>query len=197
MNRAALFTAIRPFAPDQRFTPAQVAAIDALADSFGLARDSISANEGIALKPSRAALETIKRFEGCELTAYPDPGSGGDPWTIGWGATGPGIRKGVVWTQEQADTRLREDVERFAEGVAALIKSAPTTQAQFDALTSFSYNVGLGALKESTLLRMHMDGDYSGAAGQFGRWNKASGQVLAGLTKRRTAEMRLYQGLGT
>lgn len=190
MTREALFDAIRPFAPDRRFTTQHVLAIDALADSFGLGRLDLP-----TLSASRAALETIKRFEGCELRAYPDPGSGGDPWTIGWGATGPGIRKGVVWTQEQADARLREDVDRFAQGVVAALKTAPTTQAQFDALVSFSYNVGLQALKDSTLFRMHMDGDYDGAAGQFARWNKAAGKVLQGLVTRRTAEARLYKGL--
>jgi len=193
MTRTELFDAIRPFAPERKFSADHVSVIDTLADSFGIPRDGVGNADG--LKPSRAALETIKRFEGCRLTAYPDPGTGGDPWTIGWGATGPGIRKGVVWTQDQADERLRSDVAAFAERVAALLKTAPTTQGQFDALVSLAYNIGAGALKESTLLRMHMDGDYQGAAGQFIRWNKAGGKVLDGLTKRRIAESRLYQGM--
>lgn len=147
------------------------------------------------MTPSKAAFDSIKRFEGCRLTAYPDPGSGGDPWTVGWGATGTGIKKGVTWTQGQADARLEHDVNTFATKVSALLKTAPTTQSQYDALVSFAFNVGIGALKESTLLRMHMDADYDGAAGQFARWNRASGKVLAGLTRRRAAEMRLYKGL--
>ena len=190
MTRAALFDAIRPYAPERKFTPEHVAAIDALADSFGLDRI-----ESKGLTPSRIALETIKRFEGCRLEAYPDPASGGDPWTIGVGATGPGIRKGVVWTQEQADARLKDDVARFAQGVSALIKTAPTTQGQFDALVSLSFNIGLQALKESTLLRMHIDADYTGAAGQFPRWTRAAGKVMPGLVKRRAAEQRIYMGL--
>lgn len=139
------------------------------------------------------ALALIKQFEGCKLSAYPDPGSGGDPWTIGWGATGPGIARGVMWTQAQADSRLAEDVSKFAAGVNAMLAAAPTTPSQRGALISFAYNVGLGALKESTLLRMHKDGDYAGAAGQFGRWNKAAGKVLNGLTRRREAEAAEYR----
>lgn len=148
-----------------------------------------------ALTPSPAAVELIKRFEGCRLTAYPDPGTGGDPWTIGWGSTGPGIRRGVVWTQEQADAQLVQSVREFGKGVTALVEGVPTTQAQFDALTSFAYNVGLAALRDSTLLRKHLAADYDGAAGQFALWNKAGGRVLNGLVKRRTAEARAYRGL--
>lgn len=185
MTREALFAAIRPFAPDKRFDSEHVHAIDALADSFGIPREGDTA---LAL-----ALALIKRFEGCELEAYPDPGSGGDPWTIGWGATGPGIRKGVTWTQAQADQRLAEDVARFMAGVDDVV-TGPTTPHQGAALTSLAYNIGLGAFEGSTLLRMHNAGNYEGAAGQFGRWNKAAGRVLAGLTTRRAAEAAVYRG---
>jgi lysozyme len=154
------------------------------------------------MNPSPAATALIKRFEGCEkrmpdgrLKAYPDPGTGGDPWTIGWGSTGPDIRRSTIWTQEQADERLERDVAEFAKGVASAIGTAPTTQAQFDAMVSFAYNVGLSAFAKSTLLRKHRAGDYDGAAGQFALWNKAGGRVLAGLVKRRTAEARCYRGL--
>lgn len=187
MTRKDLFEAIRPFAPGRQFLPAQVQVIDALADAFGLDREGTP-----GLKVSRAGLELIKSFEGCRLEAYPDPGTGGDPWTIGWGSTGPGIRKGVVWTQEQADSRFREDVDAFAQGVTSLIGTAPTSQGQFDAMTSLAYNVGLGNFRESTLLRLHKEGDYAGAAAQFSRWNKAAGRVLPGLTRRRAAEAKLY-----
>lgn len=142
--------------------------------------------------PSKAAFDTIKRFEGCKLAAYPDPGTGNDPWTIGWGATGPGISRGVTWTQPQADDRLESDVTKFALGVDALLQGKPTTQPQFDAMVSFAFNVGLGNLKTSTLLSMHLAGNYQGAAAQFLRWNKAAGHVMAGLTKRRQAEAALY-----
>lgn len=143
---------------------------------------------------SKAGLALIKSFEGLELKAYPDPGSGGDPWTIGYGATGAGIHKGVVWTQAMADNRLADDVSRFADGVAKLIGSAPTTQGQFDAMTSLAFNVGLGNFGSSTLLKKHRAGDYAGAASEFARWNKASGKILAGLTRRREAETKVYRG---
>jgi GH24 family phage-related lysozyme (muramidase) len=142
---------------------------------------------------SDKCLALIKQFEGCKLTAYPDPGSGGDPWTIGWGSTGPDIRKGLVWTQAQCDERLEADVQRFALQVDKLIGPASTTQSEFDALVSFAYNLGLGNLSSSTLLKLHKAGKHPEAAGQFVRWNRASGQVMRGLTLRREAEAELYR----
>jgi lysozyme len=136
----------------------------------------------------------IKQYEGCRLKAYPDPASGGDPWTIGYGSTGPGIEKGVEWTQAQCEARLAQDAPAFSHQVLALIGNVPTTQEQLDALTSFAYNEGLGNLKKSTLLKLHKAGDYAGAAKQFAVWNKADGKVMAGLITRRAAEARLYLG---
>lgn len=190
MTRTEFFERIRPWMPDKRFSPDAVKAIDALATEMGIAHAVSPAASTASLD---GALALIKRFEGCRLDAYPDPGSGGDPWTVGWGATGPGIKKGVRWTQQQADERLASDVMRFADGVDRLT-SDKTRPHQRSALISFAYNVGIGALKESTLLRMHNDGDYAGAAAQFGRWDKAAGKVLAGLTKRRAAEAAVYRG---
>lgn len=187
MTRTQLFDALRNYAPDRRFTPDDVVAIDALADRWGLAR---LPNDYTWLPH---ALALIKRFEGCELKAYPDPGSGGDPWTIGWGATGAGIRKGVVWTQDAADARLIKDVERFGDGVAKALGGAPATDRQRAAMISLAYNIGLEAFEDSTLLRFHKAGNYKGAALQFLRWNRASGKVLAGLTRRRAAEAAVYE----
>jgi lysozyme len=141
------------------------------------------------------ALTLIKRFEGCKLTAYPDPGSGGDPWTIGWGSTGPGIVKGLVWTQEQADKRLAEHIMGFARGVDTALAGAPVTAMQKGALVSLAYNIGVGALSGSTLLKKHKAADYDAAAQQFLVWNRAGGKVMQGLVNRRTAEMRVYKGL--
>lgn len=138
------------------------------------------------------AAKIVKAFEGCELKAYPDPGSGNDPWTIGWGATGPGIAKGVSWTQAQADARLLDDLQRFGDSVAKLIGDAPTNAHQFAALVSLSYNIGLGNLGKSTLLRKHKAGDFDGARAQFAVWNRASGNIMKGLTRRRAQEAALY-----
>ena len=152
---------------------------------------------------SAQGLALIKRFEGCArrrpdglYEAYPDPGTGGDPWTIGWGATGPDgndgrIRKGTVWTQAQCDARLEADVARHADEVARAIGNAPTSQAQFDALVSFHYNTG--AIARATLTRLHKAGDHAGAAREFARWVRAGGKVLPGLVRRRAAEEALYR----
>lgn len=128
------------------------------------------------------------------MKAYPDPATGGEPITIGYGHTQPGLKLGVVWTQAQADAALEADLARFARGVWNAIGEKETTQNRFDALVSFAFNVGLGNLLSSTLLRKHVAGDYAGAADQFIRWNKAAGKVLNGLTRRREAEAKLYRG---
>lgn len=156
---------------------------------------------GRVIGPHGIAL--IKRFEGCArlrrdgmVEAYPDPGTGGEPWTIGWGATGAGlapgerIGPGTLWTQEQCDRRFAEDLGRYASDVARAIGDAPTSQAQFDALVSFHYNTG--AIHRATLTRKHKAGDFAGAAREFARWNKAGGRVLKGLVNRRRAEAELY-----
>jgi len=152
------------------------------------------------MQPSDACAKLIQQSEGCakrqadgSFAAYPDPGTGGDPWTIGWGTTGPDIKRGLVWTQQQCDERFGQDLARFAAKVAAVIGGAPTTQHQFDAMVSFAYNVGVGNLQSSTLLRKHKAGDYAGAAAEFAKWDKAAGRVLPGLDRRRAAEAQLYR----
>lgn len=144
------------------------------------------------MTPSQKCIDFIKGYEGLRLNAYiPVPG---DVPTIGYGATGPDIKLGMRWTQDQADDRLKADVERFAVGVAKAIGNAPTSQHQFDALVSFAFNCGLGNLNASTLLKLHKAGEHVAAANQFGRWDKAGGRVLAGLTRRRAAEAAMYRG---
>jgi GH24 family phage-related lysozyme (muramidase) len=151
----------------------------------------------LTLGPAGTAL--IKSFEGCArlrpdgtIAAYPDPATGAAPWTIGWGSTGPDIAKGTVWTQAQCDARLAQDSAAFAARIARLIGPAPTAQHQFDALVALAYNIGAANLAASTLLARHKAGDYPAARAQFARWNKANGKVMAGLTRRRTAEALLY-----
>lgn len=139
------------------------------------------------------ALALIKSFEGLRLVAYPDPATGGVPWTIGYGSTA-GVRRGDSITQAQAEAKLRADLASFEAGVARLVGTTPTTPGQFGALVAFAFNVGLGNLSSSTLLRKHKAGDHAGAALEFARWNKAAGAVMAGLTKRRAAEAALYGG---
>lgn len=138
------------------------------------------------------ALQLIKRWEGCHLAAYPDPGTGGDPWTIGWGSTGPGITRGVKWTQAQADARLDEDVRRFMGGVTARLKQ-PASPSELGAMTSLAYNIGIGAFGRSTLLRQFNAGNKKGAAEQFGVWRRAGGRVMQGLVNRRADERRVFE----
>lgn len=177
-----------------------VATLDTALDMLGVPRDDIGTTDTI-LTPSPACAALVQSFEGCHkkrsdgyFEAYPDPGSGGDPWTIGWGSTGPEIKRGTIWTQAQCDARFAEHLAEFGAKVADLIRGAPTTQSQFDAMTSLAYNVGTGNFGSSTLLRKHRAGDYEGAAGQFGVWNRASGKIMAGLTRRRAAEAAMYRG---
>ncbi|MBO9710559.1 MAG: lysozyme [Caulobacter sp.] len=146
------------------------------------------------MNPSQRIIDFIKGYEKCRLKAYLPTKD--DVPTIGWGSTGPDIRLGMVWSQAQADARFSADLARFAGKVASLTGSSPTTQAQFDALVSFAYNVGYGdgGLKTSTLLRMHKAGDYAGAALQFARWDKQAGKPLVGLARRRAAEAQIYRG---
>lgn len=199
--RADIFATIRPWLDRDGFTRQRIDKLDAALDRAGVPRDT-EATVADGLRPSRAAEELIKRFEGCAkkrpdgtLEAYPDPGSGGDPWTIGWGSTGSDIRRGTVWTQAQADERFAQHLQEFGKGVARLIDGVATSQNEFDALTSFAYNVGLGALEKSTLLKLHRAGDKIGAAGPFARWTKAGGRELTGLVRRRAAETEMYRGL--
>lgn len=142
---------------------------------------------------SQQGIDLIHSFEQCKLEAYPDPGSkDGTPWTIGWGSTGPDIKRGTVWTQEQADERFARDISSFAAKVDALVGDAPTKQNQFDAMCSLAYNIGTNGFAKSTVLRKHKAGDYLGAARAFLMWNKNDGKVMRGLTRRRLAESDLY-----
>lgn len=144
-----------------------------------------------------AGIDLIKQFEGCarrrpdgRFEAYPDPGTGAEPWTIGWGATGKGIRRGTIWTQAECDARLERDLTRHAAEVARAIGPAPTSQHQFDALVSFHYNTG--AIARATLTKLHKTGDFEGATAEFGKWIHAGGKRLNGLARRRAAEAALY-----
>lgn len=142
-------------------------------------------------KTNSDGLRLIKAFEGCRLTAYPDPGTGGDPWTIGFGHTGADVYPGLSISQERADALLVQDLQRFE----AIVSRAVTTQVdsnQYSALVSFTYNTG--ALEGSTLLALLNQQDYQGAAEQFLRWVRAGGQVLPGLVRRRNAERALFLG---
>lgn len=144
------------------------------------------------MQTSDKGIALIKQFEGCKLTAYQDSVG---VWTIGYGWTQPvdgkPIRAGMTINQETAEHLLKTGLVSYENDVSRLVK-VDLTQGQFDALVSFTYNLGARSLSTSTLLRKLNAGDYAGAADEFLRWNKAGGKVLNGLTRRREAERALF-----
>lgn len=146
------------------------------------------------MQTSEKGIALIKQFEGCKLTAYQDSVG---VWTIGYGWTQPvdgkPIRAGMTIKQETAERLLKTGLVSYESDVSRLVKVG-LNQGQFDALVSFTYNLGARSLSTSTLLRKLNAGDYAGAADEFLRWNKAGGKVLNGLTRRREAERALFLG---
>lgn len=144
------------------------------------------------MQTSDKGIALIKEFEGCKLTAYQDSVG---VWTIGYGWTQPvdgkPIRAGMTIKQETAERLLKTGLVSYESDVSRLVKVG-LTQGQFDALVSFTYNLGARSLSTSTLLRKLNAGDYAGAADEFLRWNKAGGKVLNGLSRRREADLALF-----
>jgi lysozyme len=195
-TRDAYFAALKAFAPDGHISTEDFRMLDSVARRWRLAEAAAP-----ELHPSPAAEALIKSFEGCErklpdgtLRAYADPGTGGEPWTIGWGSTGPDIGRNTWWTKAQADARFSADLARFGSKVSALLGTAATSQNEYDALVSFAYNLGLHALEASTLLRLHKAGQKDAAAAEFAKWINAGGHPMTGLVRRRKAEADLYRG---
>ncbi len=134
------------------------------------------------------AAELIMQFEGCQLKAYKCPAG---VWTIGYGST-KNVKEGMVITEHEAFARLMNDMQEAGNAVEKLV-TVPLNDNQFAALVSFVFNVGSGAFRNSTMLKMINSKQYLVAAEQFGRWNKAGKQVLPGLTRRRAAERALFE----
>lgn len=155
------------------------------------------------MQVSQDAVNLARASEGLRLEAYPDPATGGAPWTIGYGRA-HGVKPGDTCTQEQAEAWLVEDLNAAADIVRSAVK-VPLTQGQFDALVDFTFNVGPGAkgvkdgfvsLKSgepSTLLRLINAGQLQAAACQFKYWVMAAGKQMPGLVKRRAAERALFE----
>lgn len=137
------------------------------------------------------AMNLAKQFEGCELEAYPDPARGWNIPTIGYGATGPGIVKGTVWTHDQADSDLASRMTDIGARIDAMV-TVPIGDEPKAALVDFAYNLGCTALGNSSLLRLLNAGNMQGAADEFPKWTHANGIVLPGLVKRRAAERALF-----
>lgn len=142
------------------------------------------------------AVSIIKQFEGCRLRAYPDPGTGAEPWTIGWGATyyedGAKVKQGDVITQDRADSMLYKHVADFQARVRALVTSNVNDN-QLASLTSFAYNCGVPAFSKSTLLKkVNANPSDTTIRDEFMKWKKAGGKVLQGLVVRRSKEADIY-----
>ena len=142
------------------------------------------------MKFNDKGLALLKEFEGCRLKAYPDPGTGGEPWTIGYGHIG-GVNEGDVITQSQADSLLAADLAHLSAQVDAAL-TVELTDNQFSSLVCFAYNVGIGNLRNSMLLHLVNQGQLTAAAGQFERWDRAAGHIMPGLLRRRQAEKALF-----
>jgi GH24 family phage-related lysozyme (muramidase) len=144
------------------------------------------------MRVSESGINLIKQFEGCELTAYQDSVS---VWTIGYGWTHPvngkKIDSSMTIDQQTAEQLLKSGVVQYEQGVSQLV-NVGINQNQFDALVDFAYNLGVDALKGSTLLKKLNAGDYAGAADEFPKWVNAGGVRLNGLVKRRNAERELF-----
>jgi len=145
----------------------------------------------MARKINAAGRDLIKSFEGLRLDSYR---CSAGVATVGWGHTGPDVRIPMTITEERAEELLDNDLRRFEAGVEALVGNAATDDNQFSALVSLAFNIGLGKLATSTVLRRHKAGNRVGAGNAFLMWNRAGGRVLAGLMRRREAERKLYLG---
>ena len=147
------------------------------------------------MKVSPAGRKAIMRHEGVRLTAYPDPATKGEPFTIGCGHTSaagpPKVTKGMTITAEECDAILSRDLTTFEKAVLKAV-TAPLNQNQFDALVSLAFNIGAGNFSKSTLVKKLNARDYRGAADQFTVWNKAAGKVMKGLVNRRADERALF-----
>ena len=140
------------------------------------------------MKISLEGLALIKKFEGCRLEAYY---CSGGVLTIGYGHTG-GVKESDTITQEEAEKLLRADVFKFEEYVEDNVM-VELDQSQFDALVAWTFNLGPGNLRESTMLKKLNNGEYESVPFEMRRWNKAGGKTLDGLIRRRQAESLLFE----
>jgi len=133
----------------------------------------------------------LKTWEGCRLSAYPDPASGGTPWSIGYGDTGPDVVPGRTITQKQADALLQKDVADAANALELLLPGVALLAHQRDALISFCFNVGAVALERSSLRKRLIAGESTAGVlkEELPRWCKGPYGPVEGLKRRRAAEV--------
>ena len=146
------------------------------------------------MKIDKYGEKLIKKFESCKLTAYKADKSE-KYYTIGWGHYGADVGKNAIITKETADKLFRNDIKYFETSVNSCLK-VKITQSMFNALVSFTYNVGFGAFKSSTLLKYVNKKQFKKASNEFKKWNKCGGKVLNGLVKRRLLEKIEFERQG-
>ena len=139
---------------------------------------------------NQAGIDLLKLWEGFSAVAYPDPATGAEPWTLGYGFT-KSVQPGQTITLAEADARLKREVAEFEAGVLAACKRMPSPN-QLAAMVCLAYNIGLVNFKSSTVLRRHNSGETFAAATAFLLWNRAGNKVMQGLINRREAERSLY-----
>ncbi len=151
----------------------------------------------INMRSGAVAQALARHFEGYRTLAYPDPATGGKPWTIGIGHTGTDVYPGLVWTDEQIEAAYRADTAFADAAVNEGLEGAACLQFRFDAMVSLAFNIGRSNFLNSTLLRLHLAGDWAGAGAQFRRWDKAGSPLrsMLGLRRRRYAESLAYAGV--
>lgn len=168
-------------------------------DDFAIAVDQASHQDiGYAQdtmnRISERGVELISNFEGLRLNAYQDSVG---IWTIGFGTTifphGKKVQDGDCCTIQQAKSYMSHDLKRFEIAVSKAVQ-VPLNQHQFDALVSLTYNIGIGAFQNSTLVKLLNAGDYTAASHQFDVWIKAGGQTVQGLVNRRAVEKSFFLG---
>jgi len=148
------------------------------------------------MNPSDKCYNLIKSFEGYSASAYPDPATDAEPYTIGWGTTvypnGEKVKLGDILTLDAANSYLKNEVFQKTQAINSLVTSQ-LNQNQFDSLCSFVYNVGVGNFKKSTLLKkVNANPDDITIGAEFMKWGKANGKEMKGLIRRRAAESKLY-----
>lgn len=146
------------------------------------------------MTPSSKCSALVEKSEGDVLKAYPDPATGGAPWTIGYGHTGPEVHPGMVITQQEANAYLEQDLYRVGQQISKVVH-VELSQDEFDALVCFVYNIGIGNFMKSTMLKLLNAGKFDEASHEFDKWTKAAGKVMPGLVTRRHDEKDLFNGV--
>ena len=142
------------------------------------------------MKISEDGLELIKKFEGCETTAYQDSVG---VWTIGFGHT-KGVEEGQTCSIEDAESMLADEMDEYEGYINNMVK-VDLQQHEFDSLVAWVYNLGPTNLSESTMLKVLNGGQFDRVPDEMNRWTRAGGEILEGLVRRRQAESLMFQNL--